>query len=122
MPKSKAQAIGEQVAHFTLLGVLLTVLSPFVSIPVLIIREFTDWPLPWVFKGQFPPGTPVWLTSNKGPPAHYVGYEVNPGELGFGPYAPMDRVEDLRLDVVVTLAGILVGLPLHAWWLVRVFL
>ena len=105
MPKSKAQAIGEQVAHFTLLGVALTVLSPFVSIPVLIIREFTDWKLPWVFKGQWGPGNVA-----------FFGDPIKRNALPEA-WVPLDRVEDLRLDVVVTLAGILVGLPLHAWWL-----
>ena len=113
MPKSKAQAIGEQVAHFTLLGVGLTVLSPFVSIPVLIIREFTDWPLPWVFKGQWPPGRTVYIYGA-------AGVRTIPLNNHDVPHQPLDRVEDLRLDVVVTLAGILVGLPLHAWWIWKV--
>ena len=112
MPKSKAQAICEQVAHFTLLGVGLTVLSPFVSIPVLIIREFTDWRLPWVFKGQWPPGEPY----------EELFVSIHHKEMQHEMMTQLASVDDLRLDVVVTLAGILVGLPLHAWWLVRVFL
>lgn len=44
--------VGEDVGHFVL-GILPLDL-------ILWIREWTDWPLPWIFKGQWPPGDPFW--------------------------------------------------------------
>jgi hypothetical protein len=106
MSKFKGQEQLEQAAHFLLLGVALAVIHPALAIGVYLIRELVI---------QWPPGDTVHLRLNAGPPPHYVGYD------GEGkPYAPMDRVEDLRKDSFYTLGGAAVGSVIHSglvWWL-----
>lgn len=73
------KSLGEQIAHFLLFG-FIAYLGVEASVVLLCYREFSRWWAPWPFKGQWPPKD----------------------------YRP-DRVEDLRLDVVVSLAGIVAG-------------
>ncbi len=87
----------ESLAHFALLGLGLGYLIGPFAIPLYLIRELTDWKwMPWPFKGQWPPGNPVKLPS---------GQKVT----------PMDRVEDLRWDLIETLSGYAIGQALSIW-------
>jgi len=103
MAKSKTkEALEQWLGHLLGLGFVMTVLIGPLSIVVLIIRELTDWPLPWIFKGQWPPGDPF----------------MDKGRFGY--ITQMDRVEDLRKDLIFTLVGIVLGLyvhPLFWFWL-----
>jgi len=82
--------LGEQIAHFALLGAVPAYFSVELAIAVLCVRELSGWRwLPWPIRGQWPPKD----------------------------YRP-DRVEDLRLDVIVTLAGMAAGHALsRVWWI-----
>jgi hypothetical protein len=104
----------EQILHFLFLGILPGMIFGPLAIAIPLIRELTTWSLPWPMKGQWPPGDTVHLRLNAGPPLHYVGY----GEEG-EPYAPMDRVEDMRWDLVFTFAGIGVGQAIQIGLLVK---
>ena len=101
MSKSKTtEALEQWLGHFIALGVVLSLLLGPVAVIVFLLREFTKVPLPWIFKGQWPPGDPL-LARLDGPPFDE--------EL----LTQMDRVEDLRWDSIFTLSGIAVGLTLR---------
>lgn len=98
MSKPKWQEPLEQWGgHFILLGVVLATIHPALSIGIYVIREFTDWKLPWPMKGQWPPGRP-----------HNV-YILGRLQL----VTQMRSVEDLRRDSLFTLIGTIVGSVLH---------
>ena len=92
MPKSKAVAIGEQLAHFFGLGITLHAVIGPLAIAFNLWREF------WK---QWPPGKPF--------------MNVGTGRAA-GPFTQMDRVNDLRLDCVTTFGGGIIGLYLHFWY------
>lgn len=105
MPKPKWQEPLEQIAHFTLLGVALAVLLGPLAILLVLIRELSPWKwMPWPFKGQWPPGAPFLAVSvlNRTIPATEAPVVTR-----------MDRVEDLRRDLVATLSGTCVGIAIH---------
>ena len=100
MAKSKAMESLEQWGgHFLLLGIVLATIHPSISIGVYLIREFTDWQLPWPMKGQWPPGDIAHV--------HKAGTNLHTAHL------PYDRVEDLRRDSIFTLIGTMIGGALH---------
>ena len=95
----------EQALHFILLGVALAYLCPPLAIAVYLIREFSDWKLPWPLKGQWPPGQPYT------PPNLYSS--------GGKRVTQLERVEDLRRDSIYTLAGVAIGTTtalVWPWW------
>ena len=75
---------------------------------LLWIREWTDWKLPWPFKGQWPPGDPVWYGTDLNP---RTGLNTAGEE-----FAPLDRVADMGRDTLgydigrTIRLGILLGL------------
>ena len=97
----------EQVLHFVFLGVLGGALFGPLAIAIPQIRELTKWKLPWPMKGQWPPGKPFDAESPGG---------------RFVLVTTMDRVEDMRWDLVFTLTGAMIGqsiqIGLLVWWLI----
>lgn len=67
-------------------------------------REWTDWKLPWIFKGQWPPGDPSFLISR--PRARKV--EVT----------QLDRVSDVGRDELgYRIGATLRNVGLIVWWM-----
>jgi hypothetical protein len=85
----------EQILHFLFLGILPGMIFGPLAIAIPLIRELTTWSLPWPMKGQWPPGKPV------------------DGKT------QMDRVNDMRWDLVFTFAGIGVGQAIQIGLLVK---
>ena len=106
----------EQVLHFLLLGILPGVVFGPLAIAVPLIRELTDWDLFWPMKGQWPPGDTIDV-EDRIDPKFFVG-----GRPMTSKYQPLDRVEDLRRDLIWTLSGVGLGaaiqIGLIVWWLV----
>jgi len=103
--KSK-EALEQWGGHFTGLGIIVGALFGELAIVGFVIREFTDWKLPWPYKGQWPPGDP-----------YYALDDLGEREIVA---LPADRVEDLRKDAIFTCSGIVVGLLIRdaiALWL-----
>jgi hypothetical protein len=111
----------EQTAHFILLGIGLGfVFGPF-AVPLYLIRELSGWWLPWPFKGQWPPGKPFKVVRPAKPPSltDLVSYTT---DFYISEVTQLDRVEDLRRDLIWTLSGFAVGQLLQIGgiiWLLR---
>jgi hypothetical protein len=84
----------EQVLHFSLIGLLPTAILGPVGISYSMWREF---------KKQWPPGKPYYSLDDDGVKEVVV--------------TQMDRVEDLRRDLIFTLSGCIVGCIVHFAWL-----
>ena len=93
----------EQVLHFLLLGILPGVVFGPSAIAVPLIRELTRWKLPWPMKGQWPPGDTIDVEDRIDPKFFVAGRPMT------SKYQPLDRVEDLRWDLVFTFCGVAVG-------------
>lgn len=98
----------EQFLHFIVFGAI-AYFSVEVSIAGLAFRELSrigrGW-LPKVIRGQWPPGDPDQLITGHLYPGD--GEETRRIVVSH-PLTQMDRVEDLRLDLVVSLAGVVGG-------------
>ena len=109
MSKSKAmEALEQWGGHLILLGIGLATIHPALSIGVYLIREFTEWKLPWPMKGQWPPGDPFYSLDDAGDKEIIV--------------TQMSNVEDIRTDSIFTLIGTIVGGVLHEvalGWMLR---
>jgi hypothetical protein len=93
----------ESVLHVTLLGWLLGLLIGELAIPLYLIREFTDWKMPWIFKGQWPPGDIGYFNLQE------RSLNMAPLSEDDVPYAPLDRVRDMANDLVETFSGWIIG-------------
>jgi hypothetical protein len=98
--------IFEQFLHFTLLGMVPAYFSIEAAIVLLCVRELSGWRwLPWPIRGQWPPGDPD----------QYFNPLTQEFEDEWS--TQMDRVEDLRVDLIFTQAGMIAGHALsRVWW------
>ena len=103
----------EQPAHFFMFSIPCIAIGPL-WILFLIYRELTKAKIGKWKLGQWPPGKPYLAVS-----VYQRRQPVDQAVL----MTQMDRVEDLRLDLIVSLAGCIVGTLVHegliVWLLLR---
>ncbi len=94
----------DQLLHVVVFGAIAT-LHPALAIFAVLAYELADWH--WevgpITIGQWPPGDPYTITR--------FDVEVGHDEQ----VTQMDRVNDLRLDLIFEFLGVLIGGGLHAW-------
>jgi hypothetical protein len=114
----------EQILHFLFLGILPGMIFGPLAISIPLIRELTRWSLPWPMKGQWPPGDTAHIEQSRSTYGYRKAWkpedQSNLDGTNWGePYQPLDRVNDMRWDLVFTFAGIGVGQAIQIGLLVK---
>jgi len=113
---------GDQVAHVVVFG-LFAAAHPALGLGALAVYELTSlrWKVGPVTIGQWPPGNPLrlfrtWRSSEPGGSWTTLGAHAHP-TAEYVDVTPMDRVEDLRLDLAFSFLGIALGSVAQDVWM-----